>query len=150
MIRAITERLSAVQPLLTDLGILILRVGAGGMLALGHGWGKLQMYGQMSEKFPDPLGIGPTMSLMGAIAGELAAGLLVALGLCTRLSALLAAFTMGVAAFVIHTNDPIFMTGQGGAKEPALLYLVPFVALVLLGGGRFSLDGLLWKKQPRV
>ena len=31
------------------------------------------------------------------------------------------------------------------SKEPALLFLVPFLALVFTGAGRFSLDGLIWR-----
>ena len=44
-----------------------------------------------------------------------------------------AAITMAVAAFGAHAGDPI------SDKEHALLFLVPFAVLALMGGGRYSL-----------
>ena len=41
---------------------------------------------------------------------------------------------MAVAAFGAHAGDPI------SDKEHALLFLVPFLVLALMGGGRYSLD----------
>jgi uncharacterized membrane protein YphA (DoxX/SURF4 family) len=34
------------------------------------------------------------------------------------------------------------------SKEPALLFLIPFLALVFTGAGRFSIDGLIWRQPP--
>ena len=65
---------------------------------------------------------------------------LMVVGWKTRWAALPAAFTMGVAAFVVHGGDPI------GDKELALLYLVCFAAVAALGGGRWSLDAALDKR----
>ena len=122
-----------------SLGLLLLRVGVGLTMALGHGWGKLQSFGELATKFPDPLGIGSRLSLMGAIGGELVCPLLVALGLGTRLAAIPAAFTMGVALLVIHAADPF------AKQEKALLFLIAFVVLVFTGAGRYSLDARLGK-----
>ena len=52
---------------------------------------------------------------------------------------------MAVAAFVVHAGDP-WTLGAGRSKEPALLYLFPFLALALTGPGRFSLDAWLGPK----
>jgi putative oxidoreductase len=41
---------------------------------------------------------------------------------------------MAVAAFVVHAGDP------WAKKELALLYAVPYLALLLAGGGRFALE----------
>jgi putative oxidoreductase len=46
-----------------------------------------------------------------------------------------------VAAFVIHGGDP------WKKKEFALLYAVPFLTLILTGGGRYSLEAMLGKKD---
>jgi len=68
------------------------------------------------------------------------------LGLGTRFAAIPVVIAMGVAALVVHANDPLLM-GQGASKEPALLYAIPFLALVFTGGGRFSVDA--WLKSRR-
>jgi putative oxidoreductase len=133
---------------MTSFGLLILRLGVAGFLAY-HGWGKLQMYlagGDNIDKFADPLGIGPKYSLMGIIGAEFVCSLLVVIGFLTRLAALGPVFAMGVAAFKIHANDPLMM-GGGAAKEPALLYLTVFLALFFTGAGRFSIDGMIFRRR---
>jgi putative oxidoreductase len=133
-----------------DLGMLILRVGFGGFLALGHGLPKLLNYSAILEHgFPDPLGIGSANSLMGAIACELVFGLFIVVGAFTRLSAVPVIFNMCVAAFVVHAAAPL-LTPQppGPAKEPAILYLIPFVAILFAGAGRFSVDGCIQPPNP--
>ena len=122
-----------------SLGLLVLRVGAGVSMAVGHGWGKLQSWSELSKSFPDPLGIGSTWSLAGALLGELVGPVLIALGLGTRLAAIPAAFTMGVAFFAIHAADPF------AKQEKALLYLIAFTTLLFTGAGRYSLDAKLGK-----
>ena len=39
-----------------SLGLLLLRVSVGGMMLLGHGWGKLTSFAERSSSFPDPFG----------------------------------------------------------------------------------------------
>lgn len=126
-----------------SIGLLILRVGVGGYL-MTHGWGKLQML-LAGKEFADPIGIGGRLSLMGITAAEFFCALLVAVGFATRLAAIGPVFAMGVAAFVVHANDPWTM-GGGAAKEPALLYLIPFLALIFTGPGWFSIDGLIRRR----
>lgn len=122
-----------------SLGLLILRLGVGLTMALGHGWGKLQSWSELAPKFPDPLGIGSRLSLAGAIGGEFVGPLLIAIGLGTRLATIPAAFTMAVAAFMIHAADPF------AKQEKALVFLIAFVALLFTGPGRYSLDAKLGK-----
>jgi putative oxidoreductase len=132
------------KDLATSIGLLILRLGVGGYM-LTHGWGKLQML-MNGAAFGDPIGLGGRTSLLLATGAEFFCALLVVLGLATRVAAAPVVFTMGVAAFVVHANDPWTMTGTGGSKEPALLFLFPFLALIFTGPGRFSLDALLWPR----
>lgn len=143
------------QPgIVSSIGLLILRLGVGGYL-LTHGWGKLQqvLAGEF-DSFGDPLGLGSEASLVLATSAEFFCALLVMLGLATRLAAVPVVVTMGVAAFVVHGNDPwtmgeaarLFTAGEAdswASKEPALLYLTAFLALVFTGAGRFSVDGLI-------
>jgi putative oxidoreductase len=122
---------------LESVGLLILRVGAGGLLFAGHGLDKLLSLGARAALFPDPLGVGPHVSMALATFAEGVCSLLVVLGVATRLSALPPLITMLVAAFVVHGGDPWMK------KELALTYAVPFLALVFTGGGSLSLDSLL-------
>jgi putative oxidoreductase len=122
---------------LLDIGLLVLRVGAGGFMAT-HGFAKVANFSEMSSSFPDPLGfLGSTGSLVVAIFAELVCALAVAVGLFTRWAALPVCATMFVAAFLVHGSDPF------AKKELALLYLVVFAFLAMSGGGKFTLDGVI-------
>ena len=135
------------QDLLTSIGLLILRVGAAGYMVT-HGWGKLQML-RAGGGFADPIGIGPQASLVLATFAEFACALLVLVGLGTRLAAVPVVFTMAVAAFLVHGNDPWTAGAGPRSKEPALLFLAAFLAIVFTGAGRFSFDALLWPRLRR-
>lgn len=137
-----------------SIGLLILRLGVGGFM-LTHGWSKVKMLtaGQF-EQMGSVLGLSPEVGLVLITLAEFGAALLVILGLATRFAAPVLVIAMGVAAFVAHANDPwtmergaaLFMSGEAefwSSKEPALLYLFPFLALTFTGAGAFSLDALL-------
>ncbi len=143
-----------------SIGLLILRLGIGGFL-ITHGWGKMQMLlAGGADKFGDPIGLGSTLSLALVTMSEFLCALLIIPGLATRLAALPVVISMGVAAFVIHAGDPWTMEAAANAffsgasktwfsKEPALLYLIPFLSLVFTGGGKLSLDGLIAMRRNR-
>ena len=115
-------------------GLLLLRLGAGGMMIAGHGWGKLLSFQARSAQWPDPLGIGHAPSMAGTVGAEVVCAALVMIGFATRIAALPLVFTMAVAGFVINAGEP------WGEKELAAIYLVPFLALVFTGPGAYSLD----------
>lgn len=119
---------------LSSAGLLLLRVAFGGLMIVNHGWGKLMSFSEKKGGFPDPLSVGNELSMALAIVGEVFAPALIVAGLATRLSAIPAAFTMAVAAFVVHASDPL------AKKEMALVYFAAFLAIALLGPGRWSLD----------
>jgi len=134
-----------------SIGLLILRVGFGLFMA-SHGWGKLQMLlAGESENFADPIGVGKWLSLALAVFAEFVCAILIVIGLGTRLASIPLIVTMAVAAFVVHANDPLTM-GTGASKEPALLFLIPFVTLFFTGAGKLSMDGLIvprWRERRR-
>ena len=133
-------------PSSVDVGLLVLRVWLGLAMSLLHGKGKLLGFAEMSQKFLDPFGIGPSASLALAVFAELVCGALLALGFVTRFAALNLVITMGVAFFIAHKGS----LAQGpGSGEMAFIYLAGFVTLLISGGGRFSLDAMLQKGAPR-
>ncbi|MCB0464871.1 MAG: DoxX family protein [Aequorivita sp.] len=119
-----------------NFGLLLLRVGFGAMM-LTHGIPKLLKMLSGDFSFGDPIGIGETATLILAVLCEVLFPLLVIIGFKTRLSAIPVIITMTVAAFIVHATDPF------GTKEMAILYLIGFIAIALLGAGKYSID----KKQ---
>ena len=129
----------------TSIGLLVLRLLLGVTIFLNHGWGKLTQFGSLSATFPDPLGIGHTPSLVLAIFAEVICGMLLAVGLVTRLAALNLVVMMSVAFFLVHGA---ILTGPKSG-ELALIHLAGFSALLFSGGGRFSLDAKLFGSPQR-
>lgn len=124
-------------PIMLNLGLLFLRVSLACLMLFAHGLPKLMKFGELSSKFPDPLGVGSTTSLVLAIFAEVACAVLMALGILTRFSAVPLIVTMTVALFVVHADDP------WKAKELSAVYLAGFISVLLAGGGLFSLDAVL-------
>jgi putative oxidoreductase len=125
----------------SSLSLLLLRLVFGGGMLIGHGWGKLMNFSGAAESFPDPLGIGSTMSLLGAVLSETLFAALVTAGFLTRAAVIPLIFTMGVAAFIIHGGDPLF--GPGPSKEMALLYMSTYIVILIGGPGKYSADAFL-------
>lgn len=116
-----------------DLGLLILRVCASGMM-LTHGIPKLQKLFSFPIEFGDPIGVGPTLSLILALIGEVVAPILIIIGLRTKLAAIPAFITMAVAAFIVHADDAF------GTKEKALMYALIFLVIAITGPGKYAID----------
>jgi putative oxidoreductase len=112
------------------------------MVAVLHGWHKVAgglQYAQLGSHWPlldDTVAMGfPAPVLFTAVAAaiQLLGGLMLALGLCTRIVALLVASTLATAlVFNLQTGGP--------DAQLAGLYALVTGAFVLIGGGRWSLD----------
>ena len=124
---------------MNNFGLLMLRVTAGLMMLLGHGWGKLTNFATIAPNFPDPIGLGSQISLSLAVFSEVFCAAALILGLFTRIVSVPLLITMLVAAFIIHDQDP------WAKKEFALLYAVPFLTLIFTGGGKLSIDRFIKK-----
>ena len=85
-------------------------------------------------------------SLMG-IGGviELVFGILLTLGLFTRVSVFLLSGQMAVAYFMFHAPKGFFFPLMNGG-EPAILYCFIFLYFVFAGAGAFALDNKIAKK----
>lgn len=120
-----------------EFSLTFLRVFAGLTMALAHGMGKVpppDMLVQGVGALGFPL---PNVFAWAAGLAEFAGGLLLALGLMTRASAFFLGFTMLVAVFGAHANDPF------SNKEMGLLYLAISIVYVIRGSGKWSLDHLI-------
>ncbi len=117
-----------------DIAILILRITVMAFM-LAHGFPKLMKLLAGGEiKFADPIGLGMTFTLVLAVFSEFLCSILIGIGLATRLATLPLIVTMVIAAFVSHADDPF------GSKEKALLYLLIYLVLFLVGSRKYSVD----------
>jgi putative oxidoreductase len=114
--------------------LLISRVAIGAMM-FSHGWPKFQKLMAGGEiQFADPFGIGPAASLALTVFAEAACSLLLVFGLATRLATIPLIITMLVAIFYAHAGDPF------GKKEMAVIYLLMYIGILILGAGKYSVD----------
>jgi len=116
-----------------NIGLAIFRIIPSVMM-LTHGIPKLQKLIHGDIKFTDPIGIGEIPSLFLTVISEFICPLLIIIGYKTRLAAIPAVITMFVAAVIVHGTDAF------DVKEKALLYLTFFIAIILLGPGKYSID----------
>ena len=108
-----------------------------GFMFLSHGIAKLHIYSEIPDTFPDPIGLGSTLSLWLVLFAEILCSIGFVLGALFRLCLIPMIFTMCIAVFVVHAGDPL------DVKELSLMYLAIFALLFITGPGRFSIDGIL-------
>ena len=135
------------------LGLLVLRVVAGGLLA-SHGAQKLfgwfGGYGlQGTGGWLESLGLRPgsRWAILAGV-GEFGGGVLTALGLLHPIGPLMMLGPMGIAAGKVHWGKPIWVS-EGGAELPVTNMAVG-LALAFTIPGRYSLDYLLGIRAPRA
>ncbi len=121
-----------------SLALLILRLSAGGLM-IPHGYKKLVNFAANSRGFTDPFHIGGPASLSLTIFAEFFCATFIVLGLMTRLATVPLIIAMVVALIISHKGE-IF-----GDGEHAALFLAGFMALLLAGPGKISMDRLIGK-----
>lgn len=107
-----------------------------GVLFFVHGMEKMMNFEQLSRTFPSVLGFGSYMSLMLAVFCEFCCSIFLIAGLMQRIILIPMTISMAVAFFDVH--DAILPEG-----ELALIYMITFFILFLVGPGRYSLDYLI-------
>lgn len=141
-----------------DLGLLILRLGLG-VLLVAHGlrqlfgwWGGQGLTGFKSS-IADAGYQHADILTYAAGGGQIAAGLLLVLGLFTPLAAAgaLAYFINGVLAGVSSDNQGRLDLFLPDGHEYHVILIVVAVAIVLVGPGRYGLDGDRgWARRPFI
>lgn len=129
---------------LYDLAIFLLRLTVGCFM-ITHGLGKLDMLMDGGTiQFADPLGVGAKASLSLTVFSELICSFLLIMGFATRLSTLPLIITMLIIIFNVHGSDDF------SRKELPGLYLAIYILLLVVGGGRFSVDYLIGGRKKKV
>ena len=123
-----------------DLGLLFLRLVPAILMAFTHGFDKLKKFDELSGKFMDFMGLGPSFSLALVIFAEFFCSLLLIAGFFTRLATIPLFITMAVVVFDVNAGAPIFKI------EPPILYMVAFLVLFITGAGKYSLDYKIFHK----
>lgn len=123
------------KPISIDLGLLFLRVAAGGLM-LYHGAPKLFSFQERFTTFSDPIGLGSGISLILVVFAEFFCSVFIAVGAFTRIAVVPLLINMIVIVFVVHGGDPI------KKKELAVFYLLTYLTLFFTGPGKFSVDGM--------
>jgi len=119
-----------------NLGLLVLRLSFAGLM-LTHGIPKLMKVFQGDFSFGDPIGLGAGLSLVLTVIAEAICPVLIIIGFKTRLASIPPIIVMLVAVFIVHWEDPF------QRKEFALLYLFGFLAIALMGAGKYTLRKML-------
>ena len=145
MIRSLSSKVLGLAHTLEWLGPLVVRLTLGAVFAT-TGWGKLHNLDQITEFFtslniPAP---GAQAAMVSTI--EFAGGLLLILGLGTRI---VSALLIGVMAVAIYTAKLPELHGVVDlANTIEWTYLAMFVWLAVSGAGKASLDYLIARRGP--
>lgn len=124
-------------------GLLILRCTVGCALAV-HGYGKYLDVNAFAQEFLIPIPLAYLATLT-----QLAAGVMLAMGLLTPLSAGALAATMLVATLQLVGRGEAWINPHGHSYEASAFYLVANLMLLVCGPGSFSLDALFTRTSTQ-
>lgn len=131
----------------TSIGLTALRIVLG-VVFIAHGAQKFaQGIPNVTRGF-DGMGVPFADVAAPVVAGlELVGGVLLVLGVATRVVALVLAVDMVVAGLLAHASAGFF--AQDGGFEYVLVLAVASLAVAFTGPGRFSLDALVLRASRR-
>ena len=116
-----------------DVALFFLRFTAGFLMLIYHGLPKALNIPAIFIDFPDPLRISPLLSSISVIFSEVLCSLLLMLGIKVRWAAAPLIFTMFVAGFIFHFEDPF------AQKEKAILFMCMYVTTFIYGSDKYCL-----------
>jgi putative oxidoreductase len=118
--------------------MLVLRLGLGALM-MNIGYDKLVHFAEKRADFMNFMGIGQSMSLALVVFAEFFCSLFLIIGLFTRFATIPLIITMCVIVFKVN-NGHVFGDGMTAA-----LFLTGYIALLLCGPGKVSVDGMIGK-----
>ena len=134
---------------MNNIALLLIRIVFAGSMLYGHGLSKLYRlidgttwdfifgfipYPNFNITWANPIFIGDVPTLILAVFSEFLAPLFILVGYKTKIFSFFPAATMFVAAFIVHLSDPF------ARKEKAILFLIGFVVIMIMGPGKYSID----------
>jgi putative oxidoreductase len=119
-----------------NFAMLLTRLVFGIMMIANHGLPKLTGFAEKQNTFYNFLGIGSRFSLILNIFAELFCSMFIILGLFTRIASIPLIIAMCVAIFGANAGQPLLKS------ELAFLYLTAFTAILFVGPGKISVDGM--------
>jgi putative oxidoreductase len=138
------------NPIWFDVAMLIFRVALGVCFVV-HGLGKLGIVGPGNMAgftgWLQSMGL-PFAALQARMAmmTEIIGGLLITVGLGTRVAAFFCLMTMLVAVIIGHKGGGYLITNNPPGNEYALNLAILMLVLMLLGAGHYSLDAALFAR----
>ncbi|MBO6516805.1 MAG: DoxX family protein [Bacteroidia bacterium] len=130
-----------------NLSGLLLRLGLG-IVILPHGYQKITDFGNLIDILGQHYGL-PAFIAVLVILIEFFGSLLLILGVFTRINAALLGIVLFGASFY-HLEHGFFMNWFGNQSgegiQFSLLFVFSALALVFVGGGKLSIDGVLQRK----
>ena len=124
----------------SDIANLYLRLFIGGVVLL-HNIGKMQTYNEIIDTFPSLLFDSPTLTFAVFTIAEVAFAMMIMCGLWIRFASFLMALGMFLSIFVVVPTSG--MT----AETLQFIYMGIYIFFVIAGGGRYSLDTVLWGRK---
>lgn len=127
------------MPYNQDLGKLILRLCVGGLM-LFHGIHKILNGVGGVEGLITNQGL-PGFLAYGVYITEVLAPIMILIGYQVRIAAIIEALGMVVAIYSVQGFDIFALNDQGvGVIESQLLFMLPCIALALIGGGKYGVS----------
>jgi putative oxidoreductase len=129
---------------LTDAGLLVVRLIVG-IIIFAHGWEKLTVIGPANfgqglaqSGVPLPIFMGYVVTFT-----EVIGGILLIVGLLSRLATLLLTINLTVATLLVNIHVGLLSSTGGVGAELPLTLIAGFLAILSVGPGMLSLDYLL-------
>lgn len=120
------------------LGIIFFAHGSQKLLGWFGGYG----FDATLQFFQQQLGIPPALAAISILV-EFFGGILLLLGLLTRVAAFLIAIVMAVALISVHLSQGFFIAGGNVGFEYVFALLMMALYLAINGAGRLSIDMLI-------
>jgi putative oxidoreductase len=121
-----------------NIAAFIIRVTFGLLLLVNYGIDKLQNFARYRLSFGDPFHIGHMPSLMLVLFAEVFCTVFIVLGLFTRIMAIPVVINFAVVVFLVNKS-------YGRPAEAGVFFFVAFLSVLLMGPGKYSIDGAMGK-----
>ena len=121
-----------------NIAALVIRVTFGLLLLLNHGIDKLQNFAKYRVSIADPFHIGGMPTLMLVLFAEVFCTVFMVLGLFTRIMAIPVVINFAVIVFLVGKSYDVH-------HESGILFFAAFLSVLLMGPGKYSIDGAMGK-----